>query len=158
MVDMKRSLVLLLVLGLLFGSLVGAADAKKKKKKAAPVKVTREATGTYDAPTLVIAGACAQDGAVGCVSFPAGTGEAYVTVDVVDSTGTPVSASIQQDTNGDGQEDNVLASFCGKTDAPVAFDPSFPVDVWVENVPNPDGPCQAVATSGTVNVVFSNMP
>ncbi|MFN2389760.1 MAG: hypothetical protein ABR575_09190 [Actinomycetota bacterium] len=152
---MKKAVLVALVMGLLVGSYGAPAEAKKKKK---PKKVTRVVEGSYDAPALVIAGACAQDGAIGCVSFLATPKEKWVTVDITDSSGMAVTASVQQDTNGDGQEDVVLGEFCGKSEEPILIDPTYPVDVWVENIPSPSSGCAAVATNGQVKLTLSNLP
>jgi hypothetical protein len=154
---MKKALIFALVIGLIAGSMAAPAAAKKKKKKKKPVKIERVVNGSYQAPTLVAAGACAQTDAIGCVSFTAGSTEKYMKVKITDSTGLPVSASIQQDTNGDGQEDVTVATFCGETAEAIAIDPSDPLDVWVDNTPNPDC-APAAATQGTVDVTFSNLP
>jgi hypothetical protein len=53
---MKRSIVLFLVLGMIFGSIASAEAAKKKK----PKKVSRTVEGSYDAPALIVAGTCSQ--------------------------------------------------------------------------------------------------
>ncbi|MGH2753405.1 MAG: hypothetical protein ACRDLB_03145 [Actinomycetota bacterium] len=154
---MKKALIFALVIGLIAGAMAAPATAKKKKKKKKPVKVERTVSGTYQAPTLVIAGQCAQTDAIGCVPFTAASTEKYMSVTITDSSGLPVSASIQQDTNGDGQEDITVASFCGATTEPVPVDPTYPLDVWVDNIPNPDCP-GALATQGTVDVILSNLP
>lgn len=154
---MKKSIISLLVLGLIFGSLVGSAEAKKKKTKK-PVKV--EQSGTYQTPTLVILGGCAQTDGVGCVEFAAPASNlVYVTVNITDATGLPVSASIQQETgvNEAGvPQDALVSAFCGKTPSPVAIDPTLAVHVWVDDIPNPDC-APAAATNGKVDVTFSNM-
>jgi hypothetical protein len=158
---MKKSIVTLLVLGLIFGSLIGSAEAKKKKKIKKPVKVTVEASGTYQTPTLGVIGACAQTDAQGCVAFGAPAADlSYISVNITDQSGLPVNASIQQETgvNEAGvPQDSLIQAFCGKTDAPVAIDPSLEVHIWVEDTPNPDC-APSAATTGTVDLTFSNMP
>ena len=159
---MKKSIIGLLVLGLIFGSLIGTAEAKKKKKKVkAPVKVTVEQSGTYQTPSFIVAGACSQSDAQGCVTFGAPEASlSYITVNITDQTGLPVSASIQQETgvNEAGvPQDSLIAAFCGKTDSPVAIDTSLEVHIWVDPNPSPDC-APAAATTGTVDVTFSNMP
>ena len=152
---MKRILVLSMVLGLVFGS-IAAADAGKKKK---PKKVTREAQGAYDAPTPVAVGGCAQTGAIGCVTIPSGPGERYVTVTVTDATGTPVPVSIQADLDGNAQSDTTYGAFCGETSEPVLVDEGVTLQFWVGLTPGSVAlACPGVATQGTVDVVFSNLP
>jgi hypothetical protein len=158
---MKRSIMLLLVLGLLFGSLVGAADAKKKKKKAppAPVKVTREAQGTYAAPAGA-AGLCGQDDAVGCVLIQAGAEEQYLTAKVTDAHGQPVAVSVKANLDGDVSSETLYGTFCGETTEPIKIDPGVEVYFWVGLTPDTAamGCAPGEATTGTVDVVFSNLP
>jgi hypothetical protein len=155
---MKKSVITLLVLGLVFASLAGPAEAKKKKKKA-PAPVVQ--TGTYQTPTLGIIGGCAQTDAEGCVSFGVpSTKLIYVSVNITDASGLPVSASIQQATGpvtAGVPGDELIAAFCGKTDSPVAIDPSLEVHVWVDDNPNPDC-APAAATTGTVEATFASKP
>jgi hypothetical protein len=153
---MKRIVILVLAIGLVFGS-IATAEAGKKKKK--PVKTTREAQGAYDAPTPVAAGGCAQTGAVGCVTIPSAPGEIYVTATVTDATGTPVPVSVQADLDGNNQSDTTYGSFCGSTSEPLLVDAGATIQFWVGITPGAVAlACPGFATTGTVDVVFSNMP
>lgn len=155
---MKRILILVLALGLVFGS-IATAEAGKKKKKKKPVKITREAQGSYDAPTPVAVGGCAQTGAIGCVTIPTGPGEIYVTATVTDATGTPVPVSVQADLDGNNQSDMTYGAFCGSTEEPLLVDAGATIQFWVGLTPGSATlGCPGFATSGTVDVVFSNMP
>ena len=155
---MKRVLVLILALGLVFGS-IATADAGKKKKRKKPAKIEREAQGSYDAPTPVAAGGCAQTGAVGCVTIPSGPDEIYVTATVTDQTGTPVPVSVQADLDGNNQSDTTYGGFCGSTAEPILIDAGATIQFWVGITPGSVAlACPGFATSGTVDVVFSNMP
>ena len=154
---MKRFMIMFMILGLVVGS-VATAEAGKKKK---PVKTTREAQGSYQAPTPVAAGGCAQTDAVGCVTIPSGPGEIYVTASVTDTTGLPVAVSVQADLDGNQQAETVYGSFCGTTAEPIAIDAGATIQFWVG--PSPAGALAGcgpgiLATQGTVDVVFSNMP
>lgn len=159
---MKKSAILLLVLGLLFGSLLGTAEAKKKKKKpAAPVKVERTVEYAYAVPSpgvSGVAGFCLAGNGVdtGCNEIATASEETYASVEVTDATGQATNWYLAQDTDTSNTGLEIFASGCGKTDAPVAITPGLALRVQVAAVGGPD--CPGVATSGTVKVVLSNMP
>ena len=152
---MKKTLVLFLVLGLIFGA-VATAEAGKKKKK-----VTREVEGSYDAPPLILAGTCAQSGAIGCVSFPTGPGEKYLTASVTDTHGQPVYVSVQaqMDPASTG-DDTVFGTFCGETSEAIEVPSGVELHLWVGVSPDPGiaGCVPGQATSGTVSATLSNLP
>jgi hypothetical protein len=154
---MKKAILVALILGLVAGSMAAPAEAKKKKK---PKRVERTAEGAYDAPALILVGACAQTGAIGCVSIPTGPGERYVSVTVTDAHGQPVYVSIQADMDGNAQDDTVYGSFCGETTEPILVDESTELHFWVGATPDPGiaGCAPAAATTGTLTATFSNLP
>jgi hypothetical protein len=147
---MRRTIATLLTSALVMGALMApAADAAKKKKK------PRKAQATYDSPAIGIggvAGLC--NGANGCAAFPLGAKEKFISVNVVDSTGTPVYARVTQDLDGDGQAD-AATPFCGKTDGKIPVEPGVTINVFVYTVGVLPAPCQGVATSGVVKATFS---
>jgi hypothetical protein len=153
---MKRSIVLFLVLGMIFGSIASAEAAKKKK----PKKVSRTVEGSYDAPALIVAGTCSQTGAVGCVAIQTTLAEKFLTASVTDQHGQAVYVSVQADTDGNNQDDVVYGSFCGETTEPIAVDPGAALHLWVGVTPDPAmaGCAPAAATSGTVSATLSNLP
>lgn len=154
---MRKHLVLLLVLGMLFGSIASAEAGKKKKK---PKKVTREVQGSYDTPALIVAGACSQTGAIGCVAIVTGPTEKFLSAEITDGHGQPVYVSVQADTNGDQQDDAIYGNFCGKTDEPIAVDPGTELHLWVGAQADPGivGCVPGFGTSGTIDATLSNMP
>jgi hypothetical protein len=155
---MKKSIIVLLVMGLVASmALAVPAQAKKKKVK----KVVRTATGTYQAPSLIAVGTCTSTDAVGCVVLPTASNESYITsAKVTDQTGQPVYVSVQADTNGDAQDDAIYGSFCGELTEPLQIDPGTQLHFWVGVTPDPGivGCVPGAATSGTVDATFSNMP
>jgi hypothetical protein len=156
---MKRSIVVILMMGLLAGSVLAApAEAKKKKKR-----VTREMEVPYSAPGFGTASAsvgCSP--ALGsCGNFAVGTNDKYLTVELIDQTGTPTAFSVAQDTEP-GDATNTIetnhGTFCGTTgDEPIALVPGAEITVFIwawGDAACPTG----VGTTGTVKAVFSNLP
>jgi hypothetical protein len=156
---MKRSLAVLLVLGLAASFAVAPAQAKKKKK---PVRVERTAQGTYAAPATVI-GNCTQVDGVGCMTIVTGGSEQYLTASATDATGQPVFISVQADLDGDMQSDTNYGTFCGETAEPIKFDKGASLIFWVgpaTGIPDraTSGCVPGQGTQGTLDVTFSNMP
>lgn len=153
---MRKFLVTMMSLALIGGAIAAPAQAKKHKT---PPPVTEH--GDYQSPSLVVLAGCANSGAVGCVTFsPAGTAYKYITVNITDATGLPVSAGIYQPdgtTTGAAANDQLVQSFCGKTKAPVAINPSQEVHIWISDAPDPTC-APAAATTGTVDVTFQATP
>jgi hypothetical protein len=155
---MRKAIVTALILGLVAGSLAAPAEAKKKKKKK-PVKVTREAEGTYDLPALVVLGACGQTGAIGCVTFATGPKETWITeLKITDQHGLPVYAELAQNLDGDNISEVDLGSLCGELKEPVQITSGYDVYVWILTPPRDPTCAPGQGTSGTVNITFSNLP
>ena len=166
---MKRTLIVLMVLGLVFGSLIGSAEAKKKKKKPVqtPVRVERVVEITYNGPNIGISspavsgGICQLDttspGA--CVETPTTADDVYAKIEIVDAAGQKVAGSVSQgDTDGDGVSD-IYGQFCGATAEPLALTaPGAPLRVTAYNGVCADGSTASVMTTGTIKITFSNLP
>lgn len=152
---MKKVIAAAMVLGMIVGS-VGIAEAGKKKKK--PVKVTREAQGTYTSTVVVAAGNCTQTDAVNCPRIATGSTESYFTAKVTDASGQAVPVAVKADKDGDGATETLYAAFCGETTEPVAFDPGVELTFWVGISPDTASLGCTPGTQGTVDVVLSNLP
>lgn len=157
---MKRILVLMMVLGLVVGSIATAEAGKKKKKK--PQRVERTAEAVYDAPALGSAdtGGVCLGATNSCARIATGADDKFVRVEVKDAAGMPVAFTLGQDTDPDtlGTETK-YGVFCGTTgDTPIAVEAagvellSF---VWAFGGSKCPG---AIATTGTVVATFSNLP
>lgn len=153
----RKAVVLGLLACMAFGSLGGVADAKKKRKK--PKRVERTAQGTYAAPATLV-GSCTQTDGIGCMTIPSGVGELYLTAKVTDTLGQPVSISVEADLDGDNTTETVYGTFCGETSEPIAIDEGTELVFWVgrADVAVLDGCVPGIATQGTLEVTFSNMP
>lgn len=166
---MKKSLVVLLVLGLVFGSLLGTAEAKKKKKKVkVPVRVERTVEITYNGPNIGVSSPAATGGLCqldttspgDCVETPTSAEDMYVKIEIQDASGQSVAGSISQgDTDGDGVSD-IYGQFCGSTgDTPLALTaPGAPLRVTVYSGTCADGSTPSVMTTGKIIITFSNLP
>lgn len=77
-------MILLIVFGLLFGSIATASSKKK------PKRTTRTVEGSYDTPVVGLVGFCPESDGVGCVSFSTRSRERFVTAKIVDAHGLPV--------------------------------------------------------------------
>jgi hypothetical protein len=151
---MRKSAVLLLVMGLVFGSLVGAAEAKKKPKQ-------RVIEYHYQVPSPAVsgvAGFCLAGNGVdtGCNEFATSVTERYVSVKVTDASGQPTNWYLAQDTDSANTGLEIFASGCGETAAPVPITPGLALRVQVAAVGGPD--CPGVATTGDVTVTLSAKP
>ena len=152
---MRRAWIAGLLLALLAGTLVTPADAAKRK----PKKVTRQAQATYGSPAPIspsTAGGCWEVGESLCPIFPISATERWVTMEVVDdASSAPVAFSIVQE---DEQTGIRGGPFCGSTgEDPVEVTPGVEVGVMIYT--SGDVVCpSAVATTGTVKAVFSNLP
>jgi len=118
---MKRTLAVLLALGLVGGALAaGPAEAKKKKKKK-PKRVERVVEHSYAAPSPGVpgvAGAClaAFTPDSGCIDIPVTLDDKYVMVDITDASGQTPAAILAQDTDSNRPGTEIFHNFCGKTE------------------------------------------
>ena len=139
---MKKSLVALLVLGLVVGGMAVEAGAKKKQ---------RVAEADYFAPAAFQWNPTG-DANIGGVSFPTGGSEKLVDLEITDASGMPVSASAGQDPEGDGTV--TTTDFCGSIeDLPI--DGGLDVTVFVFPGPCTAPPGPGFATQGTVKATFT---
>src|SRR5687767_6388054 len=100
---MKRIVILMMVLGLIFGSMATAEAGKKKKKPAEPVRVERVVEFTYQCPCaglFQLGGLTGGDPNLGGGPFTIGAGEIFLTAEATDATGQAVPVDINQDLDG----------------------------------------------------------
>lgn len=153
---MKKSIGIVMILALVAAAFaVAPAQAKKKAKK-----TTRVVETAYDAPALGVAppgnGVCLRP-TNSCGDIATGGTEKYVTVEILDATGTPVAFHLGQDTDPDtfGTETD-LGDFCGTTGKkPVKIEPGYPIVVFPWAI---GAECGSIATQGTVTATLSNLP
>ena len=149
---MKKSMVVIVVLGLLAAFMV-APEASAAKKKAKP----RVFEGTYTCPCGInVAGqgpAWRLGSGEGGFQVPVLSNEKSISVELTDDSGTPVYFEITQDVDGDGTlYEHAAGSGCGKTEEPVALEPGAPVVVFVQS-----GTCgtgAGLATGGTFKTII----
>lgn len=158
---MKRILVLILALGLVFGS-IATADAAKKKKKKKPERIERTVELTYDAPSPGISGvvgACMTVLGVegtACIDTPLGAEDLFAKVSITDATGQPTNFDLAQETDPSTPYMDIFASGCGETPEALPIAPGVPLRVSVTAIGGPD--CPGVATTGAITITLSNMP
>jgi hypothetical protein len=148
-----RRLIGLLALAVGLGAAAIPVRAEEKVQHTEEVPYSDPAIGTAGI------GICFQGDS--CVMVEPEEQDRYATVDIVDSLGLPVYASIIQDTSGDGSwlaTDDYTVHICGRTTGPIEIKPGKTVTVWVWEGPGLDPPCAGVATSGVVKITLSNLP
>lgn len=152
---MKRSVALALV-ALLSASLVGTeavAAGKKKGKKRVERLETRQYVG-FSGFRGAVEGTCDAE-PVACVIFPVEEGERFVSVEVSDTAGMPVWASVYIDGYPHAHE-----HVCGTSDAPLEMVDGLEtlVVTITQTTGGATNPCVGPATAGTVTATFSNVP
>ncbi|HWC14693.1 MAG TPA: hypothetical protein VG929_08860 [Actinomycetota bacterium] len=156
---MKKIVVLLMVVGLVAGSIATAEAGKKKKKK--PARVERVAESKYEAPAIgapSAVGVCFRP-TNSCGDIATGAGEVWVRIDIKDASGTATAFTFGQDTdpNTPGTE-TIFGDFCGTTgDDLVQIQEGLPLVVfpWAFG----DVLCPgAFGTQGTITATLSNLP
>lgn len=157
---MKRSLIVLMVLGLLAGS-VATAEAKNP-----PKRVERTVEGIYDTQFVPFGGlvthTCANTDAKGCVVIDTRGDEAYFTARAVDAHGQPVLVTVTDIGNKWGPT-RTYGTFCGETEEPIVFDRGeglkFWAGYWDPYLPTNWASCPpGFGTTGTISVTLSNLP
>ncbi len=148
---MKRYLVVLLALSMVVAAMTSAHAGKKK----APKKTTRVESADYFAPAYFSWNPTGEHN-IGGVSFPTTLTDNFVSIEIEDTTGQPVSAAAGQDTEGDGTV--TTTDFCTSTEEPLPIEPGLEVVVFVFVGPCTSPPGPAFATQGTVTATFTNIP
>ena len=161
---MKKSVVVLLILGLVASFAVAPAQAKKKKKPARTervVEVPYTFGGMGVATPAITGGLCFTDETMpfGCKTIPVQAGEQYVKIEIKDAVPSTVAGFISQgDVDGDGISDG-YGEFCGAHAEPVPLNDEFtPVGVSFYPGVCSDGSGVSFPTTGTIVATFSNMP
>lgn len=167
---MKKLLVLMMILGLVLGSIATAEAGKKKKKAAppAPTRIEKVVEHKYSGGNLGVTaagvggGGCFNDPSMpfACIKIvPPGSEYTYVKLEVTDASGQKAGGFIsQQDADGDGLSDG-YGNFCGSHPEPVALEvPGGELGVSLYLGTCADGTTPSIVTSGTIKLTFSNMP
>lgn len=153
---MKRTLILMMVIGLIFGSIATAEAGKRKKKPPAPVKVERVVDFAYQCPCaglFQLGGLTGGDPNLGGGIFGPGAGEVYLTAVATDTAGQPIAVDINQDVDGDGLNDSV-GTFCGETTEPMPINEGLEIRVFIGD----PSICAGPATMGSIKFTLSNLP
>lgn len=149
---MKRSVVLLMVLGLVAGS-VTTAEATQAK---GPTRVERTVEGSYGPFPAPVTGCNGVLDPFACLIVPTRSNERFFTAKVSDVHGQPVFVQVRS--NG-----RTIAVFCGETTKPIAIEPGAGLEfflvlpMWPAEA-RPECPANRVKTTGTISVTLSNLP
>lgn len=148
---MKKTLGVILILGLLVGAMSLPAEAGKKKKKKKPT--VREVVVRYENPAFGVGGV--GGGCSGCPSVPTGPDERFAIIQIKDDVSPSGYVSFAYDSDGDGVQ-NLTAgpSVRGETPEPVAMEPntSYTAWPWAAGTGCPG----SSSTSGEIRVLVSS--
>jgi hypothetical protein len=155
--EMKRFLVLFMVVGLMAGA-AATAEAKKKPKpkpEPEPIRLERTVEGSYGPYPAPATGCNEALGSWSCLTIPTSATEAFFTAKVTDAHGQPVFVEVGSSYSG------TIARFCGETSEPIRFHRGdelhfyVALPVWgVQAV----CPAHSIKTTGTISVTLSNLP
>ncbi len=136
------------------GAFMGPAIAGKKKR------VERVEERAYVGATGVrgVSDSPCVGEPVGCVVFPVEKGEKFVAIEVDDSSGEPVWASVYVYGYSDGTDAH--EHVCGESEAPfkLASGVEEVVVITTQTTGGATSPCTGAATAGSVIATFSNLP
>lgn len=152
---MKRLLIVVMIIGLVVGS-VATAEAKKAERN----RIERTVEGDYQAPFVAQVTGCDLSDAAqfGCLMVESRPGEEFLTATVTDALGQPVYFEVSWDFDGESG----VGPFCGETPRPIRFRRG--AEVWVRvgvSWPLPplvDCPLNRLSTTGTISMTLSNLP
>ena len=155
---MKRFLIMVMVFGLIVGS-VATAEAKRRQKR-----VQRTVEVRYSGPWLPFGTRVCDapaSGIGGCADLETHATERFLSAKVTDAHGQPVFVEVTG-WIADSPHPIELGDFCGETDAPISFDPGTSLQLWVgQHIWHPGavGTCGGtMGTTGTISVTLSNLP
>lgn len=158
---MKRSLLVLLVLGLIVGLMASAEAGQGFARTERTVQANY-----YGAQLLYQYRSCVLSGGAGCVVIQTKAGERFLTARATDAHGQPVpvwvvDASERQD-ELDGAN-RVYGTFCGETTEQIRFEPGTKLELWIGGdwwqwTALQASKCSPTAAStGTIDVTLSGM-
>lgn len=152
--NVKKFLILAVVVGLVASSLGAPAMAKKKKK---PVRVERVVEFEYNCPCTGFfqLGSLTADGTnIGGGSVATGAEDVYLTAVAEDATGMPISVDFNQ-IGADGFNAS-MGSMCGETEEPIAVTSAgADINIFISGL---DPACGVSGAGGTLTLTFSNLP
>jgi len=159
---MKKTIAVVLSLGLVAGAFALPAEAGKRKKRKKPVRIERVVEEAYQAPSPAVSGvvgACLSVLGVegtACVDIPTGANESFVKVEVTDATGQAVPFDLAQDSDAAAPGLEIFASGCGALEEAVPITAGLALRVSISAVGGPD--CPGVSTTGAFKATLSNLP
>ena len=154
---MKRISILLMVLGLVAGSM--ATAQAKSPTASGPKRTVVKPYGPYPSP---VTGCNEVMGPWACAVIPTRDSEGLFTAKLTDAHGLPVYFDVAAFSEYGGSED--LGTFCGETTKPIRFQPGsdlvFHVGLpgWPETNTATACPGNNIKTTGTISVTLSRDP
>ncbi|HEX2294097.1 MAG TPA: hypothetical protein VHN37_02185 [Actinomycetota bacterium] len=151
---MRRTVTILLVMGLVGAAMAVPADAAKKKKKKPAVRVVE---ATYSQPAIGIGGVAGACPAGACPTIATLTNETYAMIVIEDDVSPSGYVAFNYDPDGDGiQNPGSGPDVCGSTAEPVAMEPGTAYTAW----PWAAGPAcpGSASTSGTIKLLLGSDP
>lgn len=155
----RKRLVATVALCVVAGALgAPVADAAGQKKRD-----VRHFEDTYASPAQIVevpdhggAYVCSYGGSgatrnLGCVEIPVKPSEQFLQLEIVDASGLPAPAWVEQEGTDAG------GPVCGKTDKPMRIAPGVTILLWIyPYMASP--PCPGISTTGTVKATLSDLP
>lgn len=146
---MRRTLTILLVLGLTAGMLAAPAEAGKKKRK--KVAAVRTFEVRYENPAIGaggVGGLCS-----GCPGIVLGPEEQYVAIFIEDDVSPSGYIGLAYDADGDGVQD-IGPTICGSTDGPMEVEggTAYTAWPWAAGIDCPG----SASVAGTIKVMASS--